>query len=119
MSDFTSPGDGHRGTVLDVGGEVGALVVYAPREYLGQEIELAPNDDLSQVVHTVVRERRVGGRQLFPAVFPSLAAGGYRICFRGARAGARVTVRGGAVAETTWLGPFSGIRPASINCGDT
>jgi hypothetical protein len=89
---------------LDVGGDVGALVVYAPGEYLGQEIELAPNDDLSQLVHTVVRERRVGGRQLFPAVFPSLPRGRYRICFRGARAGERVTVRGGAVTETTWAG---------------
>jgi hypothetical protein len=99
----TRPDVGHEGgIVLDIGDDVGALVLHIPSRLLGEEIELAPDDDLSRLVHTVVRERRIGGRCLFLAVFPSLGMGNYRICVRGARAGPMVTIVGGGVVEAHW-----------------
>jgi hypothetical protein len=88
--------------ILDIGDHVGALVVYAPEALLGHEVELAPEVEPTRRVHTVVREWRIGSRRRFPAVFPSLGAGRYRICARGGAAS--VTITGGAVTEADWPG---------------
>jgi hypothetical protein len=96
------------GALLDIGGDVGALVLHTPEALSGREVELAPDDDLARLVHTVVRERRIGGRRLFLAVFPSLPAGRYRVCLDGARAGGVVQVVGGLVAEADWPGKQEG-----------
>jgi hypothetical protein len=55
---------GSRGpAILDIGDDVGALVLYAPEALLGHEVELAPEVDPARRVHTVVRERRIGSRR--------------------------------------------------------
>jgi hypothetical protein len=66
--------------VLDIGGEVGALVVELPRELLGRELDLFPlgGADLP-VVHTEVRERRVGDGVVYAAVYPTVPAGSYLV----------------------------------------
>jgi hypothetical protein len=94
--------DGDRAAVLDIGHDVGALVLYAPEALLGHEVELESDDGPATRIHTVVRERQIDGRRLFPAVFPSLRAGRYRIC--AGRVAAMVTVAGGAVTEADWPG---------------
>jgi hypothetical protein len=76
-------------------------VLYAPEALLGHEVELAPEVEPTRRVHTVVREWRIGARRRFPAVFPSLDTGRYRICARGGGA-AFVTIDGGAVTEAEW-----------------
>lgn len=92
--------DGDIAAVLDIGDDVGALVLYAPEALLGHEVEVAPEDDPSRRVHTVVRERWIGSARLFPAVFPALAAGRYRICAEWV-AGV-VTIAGGEVTQADW-----------------
>jgi hypothetical protein len=91
-----------RAAVLDIGDGVGALVLYAPESLLGHEVELAPEDDPTRRVHTVVRERQIGSTRRFPAVFPALGAGRYRICAN--RIAALVTITGGEVTEAGWPG---------------
>jgi hypothetical protein len=60
--------------VLDIGGEIGALVIYTPVELRELEIEISRAGE-SKRVHTQVHERVVNGRTLFAGVFPDLAAG--------------------------------------------
>jgi hypothetical protein len=88
--------------VLDIGHDVGALVLYAPEALLGHEVEVESDDELATRVHTVVRERRIDGRRLFPAIFPALRAGRYRLCPQGFGPGGTVTIDGGVVAEVDW-----------------
>ena len=94
--------DGDRAAVLDIGHDVGALVLYAPEALLGREVELESDDGPATRIHTVVRGRQIDGRRLFPAVFPALRAGRYRIC--AGQVAALVTVAGGAVTEADWPG---------------
>ena len=64
--------------VVDIGGDTGALIVYAPPVLVGREIEIARADTSSgHPVHNVVRPRRVGPWVVHAAVFPGLPAGTY------------------------------------------
>jgi hypothetical protein len=91
--------------LVDIGGDTGALVVYAPADMIGHEIEIARHDDdldTTHPVHNVVRRRRIGTRSVCAAVFPDLAAGTYvRYGDRRVRADP-FTVRGGSVTEIEW-----------------
>ncbi len=70
----TAPGD-H--LVLDIGGDVGALVIYATADHDGAEIEISPASDLGARSHNVVRARRTQSAGRHAAVFPALSAGDY------------------------------------------
>lgn len=88
--------------VLDIGEDIGALIVYTGPELRGREIEVTPKGG-SRRTHTDVLERSVGGRRVFAALFLALPEGDYDLWRRQARTGeARVT--GGAVAEVDWRG---------------
>jgi hypothetical protein len=104
----TEPGPGagvSQGVMLDIGDDTGALVIYATETLLGREVEISPVVVGSQRVHAVVHPRWAGGRQLFAAVFPSLAQGDYQL-LDGTRMLGQVTITGGQVTEAAW--PASG-----------
>jgi len=82
--------------VLDIGEDVGALVLYTRPELHGREIELSPLGDDAGRVHSAVLERSVNGRMLYAAVYPELRAGAYQVCAAGAPS---VVISAGAVAE--------------------
>lgn len=88
--------------VLDIGGDVGALVLYTRPEFNGREIEVSPLGRDVQRVHTAIHGRSVGGRTIYAGVYPQLVAGEYRLW--GAPPGAveRVTIEPGRVAEVDW-----------------
>jgi hypothetical protein len=87
--------------VLDVGGDVGALVVPALAAQSGQEIDLIPRATGVPATHTEVRERRLPGQSVYAAVFPGVLAGTY--CLRSADgAEAAVVVSGGEVTTAPW-----------------
>jgi hypothetical protein len=90
------------GSVLDIGGDIGALILYTDERFLDSEIEVSPVDDESRRVHTAIHERRVGERVLFAGVYPELAAGTYRIWTDDASLPDRVTIVGGEVVEMDW-----------------
>src|SRR5262249_29781934 len=88
--------------VLDIGDDVGALVLYTPPEFRGREIEVSPVGDDAERVHTEVLERVVNGSTLLAAVYPRLRAGDYRIWIDQPGLRDRFTITGGAVTEADW-----------------
>jgi hypothetical protein len=99
--------------VIDIGGDAGALIVYAPEELVGAEIEIArAGNSPGLPIHNVVRARQVGDDTVCAAVFPVLAAGRYVpygvLTPPDARA---FSVLGGRVTELDWLCHFAEHSP--------
>jgi len=81
-----------------VGGLVGALVLYAPEQLAGAEVEVARLGEPGHTTHSAVRQRQLApGWRAFAAVYPGLPAGKYRVdgC------GQLVTINGGRVTEAS------------------
>jgi hypothetical protein len=92
--------------VLDIGGEVGAAVIYLPASLAGSEIEIRSDGEPWQGRHVAVRERRLPDAAVWAALFPDLATGGYQIRVRhGDPDGPTtdLTVTGGRVTTVHWL----------------
>jgi hypothetical protein len=87
--------------VLDIGDEIGALIVHTTEALVGREIEVSPKGSAGKRTHTDVLERRINGQTVFAAVFPSLTEGDYSL-WREIVTGDDVTIVGGAVAEMNW-----------------
>jgi hypothetical protein len=85
--------------VLDVGGEVGALVVHLAAVPAGGELEAQPAGEPSRRFHTGVHLRDVGGRTAPVALFPAVAQGRYQLLDASHRPMATVEVAGGRVTE--------------------
>jgi hypothetical protein len=85
--------------VLDIGGDTGALVVYADQSLEGQEVEIARSSGPGHVAHNVVRARTTACGVVFAAVFPAVTAGEYKILDRDGISERAFVVDGGAVAE--------------------
>lgn len=98
------PGPSAAASVLaDIGGTVGAAVLYVPESLAGLEIEIRPTGSDWDGTHTAVRERHVGGSVIWAAFFGSLPAGGYELRIRGDSSSVLdLEVRGGHVAEVAW-----------------
>jgi hypothetical protein len=87
--------------VLDIGQEVGALIIYIKAELRGREIEVSPRGSATRV-HAELLERRINGRPVFAAVFPGLRAGDYDIWENFPKPSGTVTIVGGEVATVDW-----------------
>src|SRR6266849_9518231 len=85
--------------VLDIGEDIGALVIYTGPEMLGKEIEVNPKGNATQKTHTAVLERRVNGRTTFAALFLALPEGDYITL---TTPSSEITIIGGQVAELNW-----------------
>lgn len=85
--------------VVDIGGDVGALVVYVDDDLAGTEIPIEWEHDPAKDVHTGVWPRRVGAGSITAAVYPALQQGRYRIPAIKDREASVVEVAGGAVLE--------------------
>lgn len=95
----------HAGSVvLEVGGDIGALVVHVDAGLAGTEIHIRPAGRAqgSHHLHTDVRERHLGPTIVHAAVFASLVAGDYELDRPGGGPTEAVTITGGAVAELDW-----------------
>ena len=93
----------HQQVVLDIGQDVGALIVYTSSALHGREIEVSPKANAARRTHTEVLARQIGGRTLWAAVFAALAAGSYSL-WRDVLSDEDVTIVGGVVAEVDWHG---------------
>jgi hypothetical protein len=87
--------------VLDIGQDIGALIVYTSPELRGREIEVSPKGNAARRTHTEVLKRTVAGQTVWAAVFHALAAGGYRL-WRDVLTDDDVSIVGGTVAEVDW-----------------
>jgi hypothetical protein len=66
--------------VLDIGGDVGALIIYADEACLGSEIDLTPvGAPQSHNIHTMIRRRRATGKDVIAGLFPELREGMYTV----------------------------------------
>ena len=102
----SSPGSSGPGSVvLDIGDDVGALIIITPAARAGEEIHVSPVHDPAGRTHAVVRERRLGR---LPATQP---------CTRPSRPGSTrsgrdaghpagtVRIDGGAATSYRWAEP--------------
>jgi hypothetical protein len=88
--------------VLDIGQDIGALIIYTAPELCGREIEVSPRQSDAKRVHVNVLERRIDGRPVFAAVFPGLREGDYEVWEDATNPTCAVTVIGGKVASLDW-----------------
>jgi hypothetical protein len=89
--------------LMEVGGDIGGLVVYTPDGLAGLEIEIARRGDDRPFVHTEVRERQLPDGSIYAGVFPAVPAGEYTLIPVAALPALDVRVEGGHVAELTWV----------------
>jgi hypothetical protein len=86
--------------VLDIGGDIGALILHASEACLGTEIDLAPvGMPQSHLMHTMVRRRRAVDREFIAGVYPELVAGDYVLWGTDGAPLGTVTITGGRVSE--------------------
>ncbi|MEZ0092427.1 hypothetical protein [Streptacidiphilus sp. EB129] len=96
-------GPSRAGSVLvDIGGDIGALIIHTPAGLHGAELELSPADTPGLRTHMAVRERRGHGPTRHAAIFPSLACGTYDVWHPAGHPAAQVTITGGQVTQLTW-----------------
>lgn len=88
--------------VLELGGDVGALVLRTDPSMHGKEIEISPADDDHLRSHKEVLERSVGGEPAFTAVFDGLSEGAYTLWAPDRPPVQGVTVSGGEITELDW-----------------
>ena len=85
------------GVVLDIGGDVGALVVLLGDQRVGEELDIQPVGDAGATFHTGVHPREVGGARRRVAVFPEVRTGIYELLDERSLPFMRVEARGGEV----------------------
>ena len=104
---MTEPVTGPSGpgtVVLDLGADVGALILYTPPGLDGREIEISRDaDPAARRTHSQVRARRLAAVTRYAAVYPGLPAGPYTIWAGERDPAGTVVITGGHV--TTWSWP--------------
>lgn len=90
--------------VLDIGEEVGALIVHTDFTMHGMEVEISPSSDDAERSHKEVLERKISGQPAFTAVFDGLRAGTYTLWTAGEARQRSVNVQGGTITELDWRG---------------
>jgi hypothetical protein len=113
MEDNAHAGQG--AVVLDIGGDIGALIVSMPAEMEGIEIEICPAGDrpAGHVPHVAVIGRPTDNGTRYSAVFPEVRSGTYDLNQRHRDVVAfTASVVGGDVAFATWPA-----MPSTITAG--
>jgi hypothetical protein len=97
--------------VLEIGAELGALVVYTNADLHGTEIEISPTGDDDHRAHKDVLNRPVSGRPTYAAVFDRLADGSYTLWADDQPVATGVAIIGGCITELDWRRNGPSIRP--------
>ncbi|HEV3046527.1 MAG TPA: hypothetical protein VGY13_04115 [Solirubrobacteraceae bacterium] len=88
--------------ILDIGEEMGALIVHTDADMHGVEVEISATGQDHERSHKDVLEREIDGRPAFTAVFDKVREGSYTLWVNGLARAREVTVTGGAVSELDW-----------------
>jgi hypothetical protein len=93
--------------ILDIGGDIGALVLYTDASDDEAEIDISPGTDPTATrSHNQVHPRRAPAGTVYSAVYPSLPAGRYTIWRDESTAEAVVTIHGGQITEHVLSAPL-------------
>jgi len=84
---------------MDIGGDIGGLIVRLDDSLEGTELPIEFADDPKRDIHTGVWRRSLGGQSVVVAVYPELREGSYRIHPGMNHAGAQLEITGGEVAH--------------------
>ncbi len=104
------PHAGH--VMMDIGDDVGALIVHTDESMHGVEVEISPaGHDSTRRSHKDVLERILGPR-CFAAVFDHITEGEYTLWTDGVARQRNVTVHGGEIAQCDWRAAAGGTPPA-------
>ena len=103
--------------VMEVGGDIGALILYTPAEMDGREIEISRDGEpvrrdgepvrrggepAAKRTHSQVRARHMAAGTRYAAVYPGLVAGSYTVWDHADQPAASVVISGGQVASCRW-----------------
>ena len=89
--------------VMELGADVGALVLYTSAGLNGREIEISRDDRPGAArTHSQVRPRHGPAATTYAAVYPGLRAGQYTIWRDGQSPAATATITGGRVTSCRW-----------------
>ena len=87
---------------IDIGGEIGALIVHTDPEMHGIEIEISRAGEDDKRTHKQVLERKIGDRPAFTAVFDGLREGRYTLWLDDRPRARDVEIEGGQISELDW-----------------
>jgi hypothetical protein len=88
--------------VLELGDDLGALIVHTNADMHGVEVEISPAGNDERRSHKEVLERVAGGRAAYTAVFDRLPAGSYTLWTEGTARARGVEIAAGQIAELHW-----------------
>lgn len=88
--------------VLDIGQDIGALILHTDADMLGVEVEISAMGNDDDRSHKDVLEREINGRPAYTAVFDKVRDGSYTLWVDGVAMARDVRVPGAAVAELDW-----------------
>ena len=100
-----NPYAGQGSVLLDIGGDVGAVVLHLPASWEGAEVEYRRDGGDHHHQHVAVVGRPTGRRIAYTAVLPELTAGRYVVSLPVVGADLLVDVVGGVVTELIWPSP--------------
>jgi hypothetical protein len=90
-------------TVLDIGDDFGALVLYTAAELVGAEIEISPDGEPDRRRHVAVHPREIpGGTTTYAAVYYGLEAGTYDLWAADGSRALTVSIEGNTITESVW-----------------
>jgi hypothetical protein len=88
--------------VLDIGGDLGALILHTDAEMVGVEVEISATGQDDRRTHKDVLEREINGRPAYTAVFDKVRQGSYTLWVADGARSRAVLVTGGASSERDW-----------------
>jgi hypothetical protein len=88
--------------VLDIGADLGALIVHTDAAMLGVEVEISAAGRDDRRSHKDVLEREINGRPAYTAVFDKVREGSYTLWVDDVARTRGVVVAGGSVSELDW-----------------
>ncbi len=88
--------------VLDIGGNIGALIVYADEALIDTPVEVSPAGSDSDKFHQHILERPMPEGTSYAAVFDKITEGTYTLWLHGEPRVREFAITGGEVAELDW-----------------
>ena len=88
--------------ILDIGEEIGALIVHTDADMHGVEVEISATGRDGERSHKDVLQREINGRPAFTAVFDKIREGSYTLWVDDVARARGVIITGGAISELDW-----------------